>query len=386
MGIWIISPISAVWWHGMRAIGKTLNTSRRKLTWLKHSVWEVKAGISSYIENTINTNNAVAEGSQDIAKLVGWLPYKVRMVPSSTWTNSILSKKWDAIYISEKIFNSPEFKKQLKLSIDIQWLSIDTNKLNVNMDNFWRMQFSYLGKFSNTLLDQFWEGTPTHIAITEAIKNLITIENKKICTKIILWHILKENISKNNRNINGDYEWKKYSFSLDDAAQLITDEESNEKASALSQIIENQWFSLTEIKDNINKDISPKNIISNYPDWRKIMDKSFYLRENNFYSFEKAEKAKESNSPIAEDNTKTLSLNQDKEKITNSQSEEFENTKTQIEDIINSFNNTSDQINFIENMINNAPNISKENFPMYIYLMQKKTALTSSEKLIGKAA
>jgi hypothetical protein len=392
----ITSPVAALSGRSVRALWTTFNVARKTNNGLKHSVGEVKAGISAYIDNTINTNNAVAEWSQDIAKLVWWLPYKVRMLPSSSWSSTILSKKWDALYISENIFNSSEFQKQLQKSIESQWLVVDTKKLRVSMDYFWRLQFIYPGKFNNQaiFLDQFWEGTPTHTALTNAIKDTISTENKKMCCKIGLWHILKDNLAKHNWNIKGNLEWENYSFWLQDAVQLIMDEWSSEKLSTLSTLLEEQWSSLTGFKDVINaENISPKDMISRFPEWRKVMEKAFYIRKNNEFSFDSVDsipfQLNRNTQSIPNNEQSTISRttqivsntipSNSTNQITNTSSViNTTNSSTELntfEQYLDTFNTEKEKLSYINNIINNAPNIASTNLQFYLKMMSLKTQL-----------
>ena len=131
--IWAItSPISQTSWHAMRALWWWLNAGRTKIGGLKRSIKEVQASVQSYFKNATDTSNAVAEWSEDIAKLVWWLPYKVRMIPAHSSHSTILAKNWNALYMSEKIFQSNDFQQQLATSAKEQWLTLDPNKLRVS--------------------------------------------------------------------------------------------------------------------------------------------------------------------------------------------------------------------------------------------------------------
>ena len=388
----ITNPVAQTSWHAMRALWGWLDSSRQNIRGLKRSVKEIQASVKSYFKNATNTSHAVAEWSQDIAKLVWWLPYKVRMLPASSWDKTILSKKWDAIYLSEQSLNSTDFQQELKKAIDWQGIQIaDISKLRVSMDYFWRLQFSYPGKFNNqkVFLDQFGEWTPTHTALTNAISWFIQTENKKICAKIALWHILKDNISKNNWFIRWVVDGEKESLSLDNAMHIILWEENvtESQRNILDQLLQEQDSSIHEIRDLIDtENISPKDIISQYPSWRKIMDKAVYLHHNNYYSFDNVTNTKSSTAPNQTapttsdnnniDTSPSSSVTQQSNQENNINSSDVVKNFVKLEEITTP-EQAQEKLKFVDNFIKYAPELAVKDIQLYAELITLKTQLES---------
>lgn len=358
----------------MRKVWAGLNLGRNTVSSFKRNVGEVKTNISSYLTNSLRTSNAVAEGSQDIAKLVGWLPYKVRLQPASVGYNTVLSKRGDALYISEHVLQSPAFQEQIQSAMSEQGLSIDAKKLTITMDYFGRLQFLYPGQFNNqpVFLDQFGKGTPSHTALTNALTWLIVHENKKICAQIALWHILKDTITKNNRYIKGSNDGKSESFWLQEAASLILSGWSDWRMTVLENLLQEQGVSIWELKDILNEEwLSPKDIINRYPSGRKVMDHSYYNRQNQYFSFEaKQQPSEQGNTPTPTSQTPNTPNNQPNTQFnnTNTGNALWNNTQSTLDklqpfislDDIDSIGKAQRKIDFINRLTQSTNNLDVE--------------------------
>ena len=155
----------------------------------------------------------------------------------------------------------------------------------------------------------------------------------------------------------------------------------------LDQLLQEQDSSIHEIRDLIDtENISPKDIISQYPSWRKIMDKAVYLHHNNYYSFDNVTNTKSSTAPNQTapttsdnnniDTSPSSSVTQQSNQENNINSSDVVKNFVKLEEITTP-EQAQEKLKFVDNFIKYAPELAVKDIQLYAELITLKTQLES---------